>query len=492
MNKAFLKNSLGSKEIAEKLAQKAQQFVPAYQRYLERHGLKPDESFEKLPTSDKKSYILAYPYEDLLGTHQEEIFALFRSSGSSGNSFYWPQLKSAYRASPVGTRNFLEEIFAIQQKKTLAIIGFNLGGWIGGESSSWNLKNVALDAPYPFWVLCPGNDIDEIIKIICQLEASVEQIIILLVPSAITHLHLRISQLQQSLPVKKIRYLVGGEAFPETLRTSFQNQAAVESNIPFMLSVYGSGDTGNLGFESLYSVAVRKLMHQNQALAEELGIEFPIPHFFHFAAPDTFLETVNGDLCVTLWQGIPLVRYLLYDKVSFYGWRELRQAILSSDQINPEDEAWVKLLESASEVLPDLIALTGRSDSCLIIGAANLMEYMLDEAVKNEELNDILTGLYRAKIIYEENQQYLSFDLETIQGITLDQEKIDRVYYSLVKTLGGFEPGFLDSYKNLYSIWDNDPTKRILRLNFLSYPSLSQTTETCIKQRGIVRVIGET
>lgn len=156
------------------------------------------------------------------------------------------------------------------------------------------------------------------------------------------------------------------------------------------------------------------------------------------------------------------------------------------------DEAWVRLLESASEMLPDLIALTGRSDSCLIIGAANLMEYMLDEAVKNEELNDILAGLYRAKIIYEENQQYLSFDLETRQGIALDQEKIDRVYYSLVKTLGRLEPYFLEAYKNLYSIWDNDPTKRIFRLNFLSYPSLSQTTETSIKQRGIVRVIDET
>ena len=486
MNKAFLKKSLGSKETAEKLAQKAQQFVPAYKRYLERHGFKPGEPFERLPTSDKKSYALAYSYEDLLVRNEEEIFALFRSSGSSGNSFYWPQLKSTYRSSPVATRKYLEEIFSIDRKKTLAIVGFNLGGWIGGESSSWNFKKVALDAPYPFWVLCPGNDIEEINKIICQLESSVEQIILLIVPSAIAHLHLRVSQLKQPLPVKKIRYLVGGEPFPETLRTSLQNQAGIEDNVPFMLSVYGSGDTGTLGFESLFSVALRKLC-QNEALAGELGIEFPIPHFFHFTASNTFLETVNGNLCVTLWQGIPLVRYILYDRVSLYSWRELRQAILSSDRLNPNDKPWVKLLQSASEELPDLIALTGRTDSCLIIGAANLMEYMLDEAVKTEELNDILTGLYRAQIVYEENKQYLSFDLETIQGVALDQEKIDRVYYSLVKSLGRLEPYFLEAYKNLYSIWDSDPTKRILRLNFSSWPSLSQTTETSIKQRGIVQ-----
>lgn len=117
MNKAFLKNSLGSKETAEKLAQKAQQFVPAYKRYLERYGLKPGEPFEKLPTLDKKSSALVYPYEDLLVSDEEEIFTLFRSSGSSGNSFYWTQLKSTYRSSPVATRKSLEEIFSISTKK---------------------------------------------------------------------------------------------------------------------------------------------------------------------------------------------------------------------------------------------------------------------------------------------------------------------------------------------------------------------------------------
>jgi len=143
---------------------------------------------------------LVYPYEELLVTDEEENFTLFRSSGLSSNSFYWPQLKSTYRSSPVATRKSLEEIFSIDQKKTLA-----------------------------------------------------------------------------------------------------------------------------------------------------------------------------------------------------------------------KDEPGVKIIQSASEVLPDLIAVRGRADSCLIIGAANLMEYMLDEAVKNEDLSDILTGLYRARILYEENQQYLSFDLESIQ-----------------------------------------------------------------------------
>ena len=112
---------------------------------------------------------------------------------------------------------------------------------------------------------------------------------------------------------------------------------------------------------------------------------------------------------------------------------------------------------------------------------------MLDAAVKCQELNKILTGLYHAQIIYEENRQYLAFDLEIRQGIEPDKAMIDRVYHSLVQMLGKVQPEFLDDWQNIYSAWDKEPTKRILRLNLLPWPALSQATETSIKQRGIVK-----
>lgn len=484
---AFLKKTLGSPDTAASVAQRVQQVVPAYKHFLESQGLKIGEPFERLPQSDKKSYALAYPYEELLAGTTEEIFAIFRSSGSSGNSFYWPQLRSAYRHLPTAVKRLLEDVFAIHQKKTLAIIGFTLGGWIGGESTSWLLKNVAVDAPYPFWVFSPGNHPDEIIEITCQMNPFVDQIILLLVPSAIAHLHLRASQLHKSLPLAKLRYLVGGEPFPESIRTSLQERAGIAADTPFMLSTYASGDTGTLGYESLATVALRKLLDRNNALASCLGIESPIPQFLHFITTDTFLETVDGHLCVTRWQGIPLVRYILYDHVALYSWKELKQAILTSELLDSNDEPWVKILSAASDLLPDLIAVTGRADSCLILGGANLMEYMLDAAVKCEQLHGILTGLYRARIVYAEDGQYLAFDLETRQGVSPDPSLHDLVYHSLVQTLGRLETGFLENWKHLYSAWDNDPTKRVLRLNFLPWPSLSQATENSIKQRGIVQ-----
>ncbi|TAF08670.1 MAG: hypothetical protein EAZ77_06565 [Nostocales cyanobacterium] len=487
MNRAFTKTSLGSQEIAEQVYQRAYKSVPAYEQFLTSHGLEGNEAFEKLPPTDKESYALAYPFEKIIADDFEECFSIFRSSGSSGNSFYWPQLKSASQSSPDALKAYLENTFAIHKKKTLAIVGLNLGAWIGGESFSWSLKNIAINSPYPFHIFSPGSHHEEIIEMICTMNSFVEQIILIIVPSAIAHLHLKANQLKKSFPFEKLKYIVTGEPFPESLRVSFQSHIGLEDDNPFMFSIYGSADTGSLGVESLATVALRKLLYRNNALASSLGIESPSPHFFHFLATDTYLETVDDHLCVTRWQGIPLVRYILYDRTALYSWRELKQAIINSENLTAEDELLVKLISDASDNLPDLIAVTGRADSCLILGSNKFTEYMLDAAVKSEELNDILTGLYCAQIIYEDDRQYLAFDLEIRQSFTADESIIDRAYYSLMKSLGEFQPIFLNQWQNIYSAWDNDPTKRILRLNFIPYPALSQTTEKTIKQRGIVK-----
>ena len=74
-----------------------------------------------------------------------------------------------------------------------------------------------------------------------------------------------------------------------------------------MFSVYGSADTGLLGFESPASVILRKICMADPLVAEDLGLGRVIPHFFHHADPGAYVETVGSELCVTKWQGIPLV-----------------------------------------------------------------------------------------------------------------------------------------------------------------------------------------
>ncbi|MBV8885035.1 MAG: hypothetical protein JO235_13710 [Chroococcidiopsidaceae cyanobacterium CP_BM_RX_35] len=283
------RDALGSKETAEKVVERARRVVPAYKHYLETRGFKVGEPFDQLPQSDKNFYILAYPFQELLAEEREEIFTMSRSSGSSGHPCYWPQMKSHNRAAPTSLRTFLEGTFAVHQKKTLAIVGLALGSWLGGDVFSWALKSMAVDAPYPFWVFSPGNQHDEIIEMSGKIDFLVEQIVLFLCPSSIAHLHLKAEELNQSLPLTKFRYVVTGEPFPESVRASLQHRAGVEEDTPFMFSIYGSADTGGLGVESLGSIALRKLLERNHALARSLGVDYPIPHLFHCDAPDTYL-----------------------------------------------------------------------------------------------------------------------------------------------------------------------------------------------------------
>lgn len=84
----FIKQTLGSKRKAKSVARRIQKVVPAYQHFLEAQKVKITAAFENLPYLDKESYMLAYPFGELLGDDADKTLAIFRSSGSSGNAFF--------------------------------------------------------------------------------------------------------------------------------------------------------------------------------------------------------------------------------------------------------------------------------------------------------------------------------------------------------------------------------------------------------------------
>jgi phenylacetate-CoA ligase len=479
--------TLGSLENAQAIAGRVERAVPAYRQFICQREWTPGNPFPARPAMDKASYLLAFPFDQLVGEDFEQTFTIFKSSGSSGHSFYWPQLKDAHRSSAEFLRRYLEQAFEVHQKKTLAIVGLALGSWIGGEHFSWVLKSMAVTAPYPFSVFSPGSYHDEIIEMSRHAGKYVDQILLVVCPSAIGHILLRAEQSGRPLPLEKMRYLVLGEPFTENLRRSLQTRAGLAESANIMFSVYGSADTGALGVESPVSVALRKLLTTNEALAQALGFGAGgIPHLFHCAAQDAFLESVEGELLVTRWQGIPLVRYNLHDSVRLLCWAKVREQVLNHPGPDSSSErVFRNLIEQAGADLPDLIAIAGRADACLILCGTNVSESMLDSAVKSDNLAAYLTGLYYARIIEDDGRQLLAFDLELKDGVSNNAATADAIYTRLVQALGREQPEFLDDWRNVYSTWDADPQRRILRLNCLPYPALSQRLEKDIKQRGI-------
>jgi phenylacetate-CoA ligase len=478
----FILSSLGWRRLAERIARRAERRVPAYQEFIAQ-GQKPC-AFMDRPLTSKDTYILRFPTSQLLADNHHEVFAIFRSSGASGGALYWPCLRRYDRYAAWGTRRYLESCFAIQHKRTLAIVADSLGSWVGGDQISWILKSVSLRVRYSFSVFAPGNKYTEIIEIITEVEPRVDQIILFLCPSDIRYLELAAESLGKTLPLSKLRYMLYGEPISERVRMSVQARAGVPPHEPFMLSSYASADTGMLGIESPASVALRKLLTLNEGLASELGFSEPIPHLFHYCAPDAYLETMGGELCVTRWQGIPIVRYNLHDRVRLYRWRTLRKAVLKSNSIATSDEPLREVIRKRRMILTDLIAVEGRTDALILCGS-KFPESMLDEAVRTPGLESVLTGIYKARLGLRDGQQFLEFDLELRPGVTLEAGAADRVYDELIQALCRVQAEFRYDWEDIYRAFDRDHSRRILQLRWHPWPTLSQESETLPKRSSI-------
>lgn len=433
----------------------------------------------------KDSYVRAFETSELLANDLQNAFAVFSSSGSSGSAHYWPQLRSQSRYAPLALRYLLQMNFSIHKKKTMAIVAGALGSWIGGDYLSWILKSIAVKARYAFCVFAPGKQPDEIVEAITSNTLGVEQFILFLCPSDIPHLCFRAEALGKVIPSSRLRYVVTGEPIPEPVRMSLQEKAGVPQAEPFMISIYGSTDTGVLGAESAGSVALRKLLTLNDSLAEHIGLSSPIPHLFHSFAPNVYMETIERELCVTRWQGIPIVRYNVRDRVSLYRWRAVRRAILESKLISPEQEPYREAVRATNRFFGDLIALHGRTDRCIIIGGSNLTEPILDDAVRSGSLQDFLTGQYRAQVVYRGNRQLLELQLEHKPGVVIDSAITQFVYCALIERLGQLQPEFKRDWETVYQYSDGSPARRVLQIEWREWPSLSVPSANVSKQASV-------
>jgi phenylacetate-CoA ligase len=474
--------TLGSANRAQTIARRVEGRVVAYRDFV---GQSYESEYRQRPVLDKAGYIQRYSMLQLLGDDWKSMFAVFKSSGSSGSPQYWPQLKRGHRISKWGFRLHLEQCFQIHRQKSVAIVGLSLGSWMGGDYLSWVLKCIAMDAEYPFCVFAPGNHLEEIVEMISEVQNHVDQVILFICPAAIGHLHFLAQHRGVPLQLAKLRYIVLGAPFPESMRLSLANRAGVPLGQSFLLSLYGSADTGPLGVESTVSIAIRQLLALDPAFGRQMGIEEPTPHLFHYCAPDAYLENVNDELFVTRWQGIPLVRYNLHDSVQFLDWPTLRSSVLLGLGSRSPDPRLFRIVQESSNALPPILAMRGRADRCLILCGTNLAEGVLDAAIRCADLDPILTGAYEARIEYENDRQFLRLDLELKPGVS-DAAAIDRrVYASLVGTLGRLQPEFFEDWRNMYQLWDDDPDRRILRLDYHCWPTLSRSLETQPKAPGI-------
>jgi phenylacetate-CoA ligase len=97
-------------------------------------------------------------------------------------------------------------------------------------------------------------------------------------------------------------------------------------------------------------------------------------------------------------------------------------------------------------------------------------------------LAGVLTGVYRADVVMEDDRQRLSLTLECRPPPRDAENTIAAIYPALVRAIGKAQPEFMDDWNNIYRKWDDDPRRRILRIEIVPWPSLSEGMGDRIKR----------
>ncbi|TAK09128.1 MAG: phenylacetate--CoA ligase family protein, partial [Candidatus Manganitrophaceae bacterium] len=294
--------------------------VPAYRDFLEREGIDPSRvqtpaDFQKLPLLTKQSYMLPYPLPQRCRggkLHDCEMIAV--SSGSTGQPLFWPrslrhELDVAFRFEQI-----FRDAFQANTRPTLAVICFTLGTWVGGMYTAACCR-LLTQKGYPITLVTPGNNKNEVFRVIETLGPHFEQVVLAGYPPFIKEVIDHGAAQGVDWNRHRIKLILAGEVFSEEWRTLVCERVGSNDPLHDTASLYGTADAGVLGNETPVSIAIRRFFSQHPDAARTLFGESRLPTLVQYDPLSRFFEvTPEGTLVVTGDQGVPLIRYHIADK----------------------------------------------------------------------------------------------------------------------------------------------------------------------------------
>ena len=295
---------------AERALWRALHRVPAYRAYLTSAGIDPDRlppagSLERVPETDKHSYIDPYPMAERCvdGRIAFKGVTIDESSGSTGTPYNWIR-GAAERA--VAQRNIaFFARYAFGPGDLVTLNAFSMGAWATGFNMSLGMVRHGL-------VKSIGPDIPKILSSLRVIGPGVRYLICGYPPFL---KHLLDEGDREGFPWADYRLcaLVGGEGMAEELRDRLLERFEV------VYSGYGATDLEiGMAGESPVSVALRRLARARPEVRAALFGDDPrLPMVFQYNPLIHYLE-VNalGEVLCTVSRldlMTPRVRYNVHD-----------------------------------------------------------------------------------------------------------------------------------------------------------------------------------
>lgn len=382
--------------------------VPAYRRFLEeRCGVVPEvrdlEDFRKLPFMDKPGYVAAYPLEDrcLDGTLKGKHL-IAHSSGSSGRHTPWPMLPELEKGYWQRTYDELERNYRIRSRSTLVILGVLMGGNLSGALFAYALRAVGIETG-EITLVTPGRDEEGCLEALREYAPLFEQTV--LFSYGATAKNVLETAEARGIPVKdlhvKLRLL--GEGYSEAFRDRINELLGYPyGTLDSVVSGYGATDFRNVGKETPLCVAIRRILHEQGLLGELLGLD-AMPTLCQITPGDLFLEEVEGELVMTRYNAVPLVRYRSGDGGRLLGFDELVEPLRARGH-DPLRLLAERGHDPALSTRDPFVLVTGRLDGLAFCGTKILISQVKEVLEGTPYLAARFSGEFQMKRSTDENQ----------------------------------------------------------------------------------------
>jgi phenylacetate-CoA ligase len=399
--------------------------VPAYRQFLQAHGVDPAkvnsfEDFTALPLTDKANYMRSYPLpQRCKGGSLAACDRLAVSSGSTGSPMFWPRTLANELDVALRFEQVFRNSFRAHERETLAVVCFPLGNWVGGmftASCCWHLAQKG----YPLTVATPGNKPDEILRVVRELAGDYQQVVLLGYPPFVRDVVEMGVALGLDWSAHSVKFVFAGEVYSEEWRSLMMRRVGSSSPCHDSASLYGTADGGVLGNETPLSIAIRRFLAVNPAIARELFGESRLPTLVQYDPISRFFEWVDGaTLAVSGDNGVPLIRYHIADRGGIMGYGDMLAFLDERGFSVPEG----LVMQEGGNNQP-FVWVFGRADFTVSFYGANIYPENVMVGLEQAELSEWVSGKFVMEVGEgDQGRQFLHIVIELLPTVTADADK---------------------------------------------------------------------
>ncbi|WP_043639256.1 phenylacetate--CoA ligase family protein [Nonomuraea candida] len=399
--------------------------VPAYRRFLAEHRVDPAtvvtlDDFARLPMTTKDTYTRRHPLPDLCRDGViGDLIAV--SSGSTGAPAFWPRSVSDERVVADRFEEVFRDSFDARGRRTLAVVCFALGTWVGGLFTVNCCRHLA-ERGYPITVVAPGTDRREILRVLPELAPYFDQVVLLGYPPFLKNV---IDTEDLPWADWDVKLVTAGEVFSEEWRALVAERAGIADPVRGIASLYGTADAGVLGNETALSVELRRFLAARPGPARELFGESRLPTLVQYDPGVRFFEEHQGTLLFSGDNGVPLVRYHIADEGGVLAYRELLDFVrghgFETRQEGPERP---------------FVYVFGRSHFTVSYYGANVYPENIAVGLEQPEVSGVVTGKFVLEAAEDQrHDRHLTVTVELMPGEKPSDEVAQAVGASILAQL---------------------------------------------------------